>query len=117
MKTLLLLGAFLLIFSVPAYGQHAGAVATPSAAPSAGGGGGGGGMGGAGSGGLLNVPVTQFHFLIASGSESDFKMTSYLPFDKAVAEGRVVLSAKSVDLGKVAREYRTKRSSVEGTSK
>lgn len=72
---------------------------------------------GASGGALLHVPVTQFHFLIASGSESDFKMTSYLPFDKAVAEGRVVLSAKSVDLGKVAREYRTKKTLVEESSK
>lgn len=117
MKSVLLLGAFLLIFSVPAYGQHAGAAGTPAATPNSGGGGGGGGMGVAGGGGLLNVPVTQFHFLIASGSESDFKLTSYLAFDKAVAEGRVVLSAKSVDLGKVAREYRSKKALAEGSSK
>ena len=116
MKSLLLLGALLLIFSVPAYGQRAGSVGTPSAAPSSGGGGGGGG-GGASGGALLNLPVTKFHFLIASGSESDFKMTSYLPFDKAVAEGRVVLSTKNVDLGKLAREYRTKKASAEDSSK
>ncbi|MGH9725913.1 MAG: hypothetical protein ACRD41_12685, partial [Candidatus Acidiferrales bacterium] len=81
------------------------------------GGGGGGGMGVPGGGGLLNVPVTQFHFLIASGSESDFKMTSYLPFDKAVAEGRVVLSAKSVDLGEVARKYKTKKNLAEESAR
>ncbi|MGH9758432.1 MAG: hypothetical protein ACRD4M_11905 [Candidatus Acidiferrales bacterium] len=73
-------------------------------------------MGASGGSGLLHVPVTQFHFLIASGSESDFKLTSYLPFDKAVAEGRVVLSTKNVDLGKVAREYRTKKASAEDSS-
>lgn len=114
MKTLLLLAAFLLIFSVPAYGQHAGAAGTPAAAPVSGG---GGGMGGMGGGSLIHSPVTQFHFLLASGSEADYKMTSYLPFDKAVAEGRMALVAKSVDLGEVAREYRSKKNSVEGASR
>jgi hypothetical protein len=98
MKRAIGIAAFILFFAVPAHAQGKGAsVAMGSSSTGAsyngGSGGGGGYSGGGGTVSHHNYPRAQFAVGAVSGSQEDFVPSSYLPFDRAVAEGQAALDA------------------------
>lgn len=87
--------------AVPAHGQMSHSVSGGSAASSAtsnsGGGGsyGGAGFGGGLSGGgtrLASYPVAHFGVASVSGSQQDYVPSTFVAYDKALAEGRDILA-------------------------
>jgi len=117
MRLLVGAGVMILLFSVSAFGQIYG--------NNVGGGPSLNSMASVNSmGSLHGVPFhpstgssgTQFHMSVAAGSEADFTPSVYVPFEKAVAEGRAELAAKPKTLAEVAFENKAaKRTKAELT--
>jgi len=109
---IVLLGAMLMLFSLPAYAQGHAALggAAPNGGLSSGGAGGGGGMGGGTSSpAMFHTPATRFDMGYAHGSDCDFVPSSFMSYDDAVNLGRSIIEAKPKTLGEVAAEYRARK--------
>jgi hypothetical protein len=91
MKWLLVVGALLLVSAVPAQAQSVGS--------------GGGSIGHVSFPSITHLPATQFNSVVVSGSDQDFVPTTYVSFDKGVAEGRTTLATQPKSLGELAQEY------------
>lgn len=106
-----ILGALVILFSLPlrAQGQTHGTMGggSPNAGYSGGGGAGAGGFSGATS--MFHTPATHFEFGYAHGAESDFNPSSFMEYDEAVKLGRSIVEAKPKSLGEIAAEYRAKK--------
>jgi len=97
-----------LVLSVPAHGQRA---MMGSAAPT---GGAGGGIGGVPTGGgsavsfhtLPSYPPTQFQMIEVSGGDVSFVPSSFVQFEKSVAQGEAALAIRQEPLAEVALENR-----------
>jgi hypothetical protein len=98
-----------LALSVPAHAQRS--MAGPAGPTGNGGGAGspvGGSTGGAAAGfrTLPTVPRTQFQAIDVSGGDISFFPSSFMQFDKGIAEGESILAARQKTLAEVASEYR-----------
>lgn len=92
-----------LVFSLPAHAQHFG--------------GGAGSYGNVGSGGggasldptnfrtLPEIPRTRFQLINVSGTD-EFTPSSWMPFERGVAQGRADMAARPKSPAEVAAEYR-----------
>jgi len=124
-----ILGALVICLCLPglAFAQHSGSFGSSSTStPMSSGGGGGGAGGGEVSASMTHVPATQFHYPAArndgsyvpsgfmpySQAVSSAKpapgVGSYLPFDKAVEEGREA-NEPPPSLGDFARAERARK--------
>jgi len=102
MKRVLCLATVMAVLALPAHGQSSKTVPVASAASpitsnsgASGGSGGSSGFSGGGSVGgprLPAYPRTQFGVLAASGTQQDFVPSTFLEYDRALAEGRDILS-------------------------
>ena len=97
-----------LALSVPAHAQRS--MAGP-AGPTGNGGGAGSPVGGSTGGAaafrtLPTVPRTQFQAIDVSGGDISFFTSSFMQFDKGIAEGESILAARQKTLAEVASEYR-----------
>jgi hypothetical protein len=104
-----ILGALVMLFSLPA---HAQAHATPGGASAAAGyvsGGGGSAGGSASSPAMMHTPATRFDFGYAHGTDCDFTPSSFMAYDDAIKLGRSIVEAKPKTLGEVAAEYRARK--------
>ena len=110
-----ILGALVILFSVPVHAQSHTTMGGGSTAAAYTGGGGGSAGGGAGSHAMLHTPATQFDFGYAHGTTCDFNPSSYMEYDEAVKYGTAVVAAqaKPKTLGEIAAEYRTKKKQPE----
>jgi hypothetical protein len=91
MKWLLVVGGLLLVSAIPAQAQTVGF--------------GGGSIGHMTFPSITHLPATQFNSVVVSGSDQDFVPTTYVSFDKGVAEGRTTLAMRPKSLGELALEY------------
>jgi hypothetical protein len=91
MKWVLAVGCLLLVSVVPAQAQFASV--------------GGGSIGHVNFPNLTGHPATVFNSVVVSGSVQDFIPTTYVSYDKGVADGQAALAAKPKSLGEVAQEY------------
>lgn len=111
---IVVLGALVMLFSLPAHAQmqtHGamGGASTTSGYNNGGGGGGGGISGGASAVTMLHTPATRFDLGYAHGSDYEFEPSSYMAYDDAVKLGRSLVEAKPKTLGEVAAEYRARK--------
>lgn len=89
------------------HGVSAGGGANPLTFSGGGGGGyGGGGVGGGSSSGsrLPSCPRAQFSVSAVSGTQQDYVPSTFVSYDKALAEGRDVLAAPPKTVAEVAHE-------------
>jgi hypothetical protein len=87
MKWFLAVGGLLLVSAVPAqaqFGASIGKVTFPN---------------------LVNYPAAVLNSVVVSGTVQDFVPTTYVSYDKGVADGQAALAAKPKSLGEVAQEY------------
>jgi hypothetical protein len=115
MKKIIFLAVLILGFSAPALAQR-GAVGGGAASPGVNGGGGGygggfggGGYGGSFSGALPSYPSTQFAVTGASGSNAEFEPSTFVSFEKAVAEGKQLILMENRTVAQAARENNAAR--------
>jgi hypothetical protein len=103
-----ILGALVMLFSLPA---HAQAHATPGGASAAAGyvSGGGSAGGSASAPAMMHTPATRFEFGYAHGTDCEFVPSSFMAYKDAVKLGRSIVEAKPKTLGEVAAEYRTRK--------
>lgn len=106
-----------LVLAVPAHAQMRGpasggmqTTAVGGATGSGGGGGGGGSFGGgSGTGGghpLPSFALVRYTNSSAHGTEADFQLTSFVPYEQAVKMGEAALAEQAKTLGQIAAEYR-----------
>jgi hypothetical protein len=108
MKTLLAVVAVLFVASLPAHAQARFGSSGGSAL--AFGGGGGGGAVGSSVGVLPMTPRTiRYSNPSAHGTETDFNLTSFVPYDDAVKMGLAVINQKPKPIAQVAAEYRASK--------
>lgn len=109
MKTLLAVVAVLFIASLPAHAQSR--FGSSGASVLATGGGGGAGTGVGSSAGVLPMAfrTTRYANLAAHGTETDFNLTSFVPYDEAVKMGLAVINQKPKPIAEVAAEYRASK--------
>lgn len=105
-----------LAVAVPAHAQRAALSggSTANAPQMSGGGGGGGGFGGGGgvSGGHALPQLPQpVHYtnVSAHGTEADFQLTSFVPYEQAVRMGEEAPARPTKTLGEIAAEYRAEK--------
>jgi hypothetical protein len=110
------LAILMLAMAAPAHAQRAALSggSTANAPQMSGGGGGGGGFGGGGgvSGGHSLPQLPQaVHYTNASahGTEADFQLTSFVPYEQAVRMGEEALAQPVKTLGEIAAEYRAEK--------
>jgi hypothetical protein len=101
-----------LFISMPANAQRS-MVGTLGSGASGIAGGTGGSQGGSSAGGgsaafhtLAAVPPTQFQIIDVSGVSGEFTPSSWIQFEKGLAEGQAQLAARRKSLAEVATEYR-----------
>ncbi len=87
MKWFLAVGGLLLVSAVPAQAQFGGSIGKVTF-PN-----------------LTNYPATIFNSVVVSGTVQDFAPTTYVSYDKGVADAQAALAAKPKSLGEVAQEY------------
>ncbi len=98
-----------LAFSIPAHAQRSMA---GTAGPTSNGGGAGSPVGGSTGGAaagfhtLPTVPRTQFQAIDVSGGDVSFFPSSFMLFDKGIAEGESILASRQKTLAEVATENR-----------
>ena len=111
MMKVLSFAALILLFALPAHAQsHATQVSSAPAAATVGGGGGAGG----GYGSSFSFPITSssaapvhYQYSFASGSDSSFVPSTFVPFADAVKMGQAALvPPPPVSIAQVAAEYR-----------
>lgn len=97
--------------AVPAHAQMSHSVSAGGAANTLTSNGGGGGYGGGGLGGgsssgnkLTNCPRAQFSVAAVSGTQQDYVPSTFVSYDKAVAEGRNILAAPPKSIVEAAHE-------------
>lgn len=111
MKIFFGVSAFVLLCSIPAHAQvrGAGQSATPTSSFNGGGGGtGGGSIGGANVARIPSYPRATFDMSEVSGGDPSFAPSTFLSFDRAVAEGKAILAEDQKSLGQIAAENSTK---------
>lgn len=89
------------------HGYAAGGAASSATSSSGGGGYGGGGFGGGLSGGgtkLASYPVAHFGVASVSGSQQDYVPSTFVAYDKALAEGRDILANPPKSVVEAAHE-------------
>jgi hypothetical protein len=91
MKWFIVVGGLLLASAIPAQAQTIGS--------------GGGSIGRATFPSMTHYPETQFNSIVVSGSEQDFIPTTFVSFDKGIAEGCTTLGMRPKSLGEIAHEY------------
>ena len=64
-----------------------------------------GGWRGPGTRTVASAPVAEFHMSVINGSD-DYIPSTFVKFDDAVAQGRVLLAQKPKTLAEIAAEYR-----------
>ncbi len=110
MKRLIGIGAFVLLFSIPAHGQTVRRMSSMSSTATNTVNGGSGGYGGSlssGSGGRLPIyPAAHPAMLEVNGGDPSYAPSTFLTFEQAVAEGKAANAAPK-SLGQVAAEYST----------
>ncbi len=111
MKKFLGVAIFALVAGLPAYAQHSagsGFAGSSAGVPTSNGGGGGMGGGIGSVGGNTNLlphyATLNTGTAAASGNDTDFEPSGYLPYDSAIAQGKLALDAKTKPLGQVAHE-------------
>jgi hypothetical protein len=112
MKKFLGVAIFALVVGMPAYAQQrgngSGFGGGSSNGPQANNG--GGGMGGAISAVGGNTNLLPHYAMLstgtaaASGNDTDFVPSGYLPYDNAIEKGKLALDAKTKPLGQIAHE-------------
>ena len=114
MKPIFALMALVLVFSMPAHAQAAsGSAGSPHS--SGGGSFGGGGVSGASGAKPAYTPTAQFQMSAVSGSNSEFVPSAYLPFDKAVALGKLLCRPTKRPSSRVAQAYKKRQGTNPGT--
>jgi hypothetical protein len=110
MKKIIGIGAFVLVFAVPAHGQgvrRMGLVGSSSTNAVNGGSGGYGGSLSSGSGSRLPIyPAAHPGMQEVNGGDPSYAPSTFLTFAQAVAEGNAA-NATPKSLGEVAAEYRS----------
>jgi len=91
MKWLMVSGVLLLVSAIPAQAQSIGF--------------GGGSIGRVTFPSMTHFPETQFNSVVVSGSEQDFVPTTFVSFDRGIAEGCTTLGMRPKSLGEIAHEY------------
>jgi hypothetical protein len=91
MKWLIVVGGLLLASAIPAKAQTIGF--------------GGGSIGRVTFPSMTHFPETQFNSVVVSGSDQDFVPTTFVSFDKGIAEGCTTLGMRPKSLGEIAHEY------------
>lgn len=97
--------------AVPAHAQvsRGFAAGNPTSSPSFSGGGGFGGGYSAGGIKLPSYPVACLGVTSVSGSQQDYVPSTFVAYDKALAEGRAILSAPPKSVAEAAREQGSSR--------
>jgi hypothetical protein len=106
MKITLGLAAVLFFAAVPAHAQSR--VGSVAATQNSGGGGGygGGSAGSSGFSGLPHYAAADLRAIEVSGDESTYLPSTFMPFEKAVAQGYVVVKEESKTVAQAAAENR-----------
>jgi hypothetical protein len=109
MKRFLAVAAFVVLFSASAHAQNKGGVGSSGAGyptNSGYGGGGGGGVSGGGgnSGPLPDYPSAHFAMSAISGTDDAFSPSTFLPYDQAIAAGKVAVAAHAKSPAEAAEE-------------
>jgi hypothetical protein len=111
MKKLIGVGAFVLLFLLPAHAQNraGGGGSAPSTNSNGGGGGTGAGSNGGGTSGtrLPGYPRASFDLSAVSGGDPSFAPSTFLSFDQAVAEGKAIMAADQKSVAQSAVENST----------
>lgn len=120
-KRILGIAVFTLGIALPAHAQTSRGGAVGSSANGSGVNGGGGGFGGGAGGGgfgggglsgaskLPSYPVSSPRMTGISGSQGDFVPSTFLPYDKALTEGKTVLDTPPPTVAEAAREQTSAR--------
>lgn len=106
MKRLIALAVLAVGVAVPTHAQtiHAAAGGGSSSVPAAGGGVGGGGFSGGFGGVAVHNPSAHFSVTSVSGSPQEFVPSTFVSYDKAVAEGQNVLDTPEPTVAEAARK-------------